>query len=77
MPTTPGPQTYRELENWLSGTMARRSRPAVKTYLVEPVSHLPGRDLAEFLRRSFRAASPRRASSCRPCRAMPTFSRSR
>jgi hypothetical protein len=60
MPTTPGAQTFRELENWLSSSMARRSRPAVKTYLVEPTTNLSGRDHQEFLRRSFRAASPRR-----------------
>ena len=66
MPTTPGVQTYRELENWLSATMAHRSRPAVKTYLVEPAPRLLGRDLQEFLRRSFRAASPRRRVAVTP-----------
>jgi hypothetical protein len=67
--------TYRELANHLTAGMSRRNRPAVKTYLVEPVRPIRAQDTANFLRRSLKAASPRRRVDVRPLPDMPTINR--
>ncbi len=69
--------TFRALVNHISSGMSRPSRPAVKTYLVEPVRPIQPGHVTEFIRRSLREASPRRRVDVQPLADTPTILRAR
>jgi hypothetical protein len=56
----PSVRSYRQLSNQLTEAMQRRTRPSVKTHLVEVLVAIDRDSTADLIRRSLRRALPRR-----------------